>query len=53
MADPNFDYPQPFPEVEDNIVENTSQNCNIELNTNEPETLLQTLLDFRRVLLSY
>ncbi|CAH2570895.1 Kinesin light chain [Planktothrix rubescens] len=50
MADPNFDYPQPFPEVEDNIVENTSQNCNIELNTNEPETLLQTLSGCQRVL---
>ncbi|MGL6139510.1 MAG: CHAT domain-containing protein, partial [Planktothrix sp.] len=50
MADPNFDYPQPFPEVEDNIVENTSQNCNIELNTNEPQTLLQTLSGCKRVL---
>ncbi|CAD5950801.1 Kinesin light chain [Planktothrix rubescens] len=50
MADPNFDYPQPFPEVEDNIVENTTQNCNIELNTNEPETLLQTLSGCKRVL---
>ncbi len=50
MADPNFDYPQPFPEVEDNSVENTSQNCNIALNTNEPETLLQTLSGCKRVL---
>ncbi|WP_052330911.1 CHAT domain-containing tetratricopeptide repeat protein [Planktothrix agardhii] len=50
MADPNFDYPQPFPEVEDNIVENMSQNCNIELNTNEPQTLLQTLSGCQRVL---
>lgn len=50
MADPNFDYPQPFPEVEDKIVENTTQNCNIELNINEPETLLQTLSGCKRVL---
>ena len=50
MADPNFDYPQPFPEVEDKTVENTPQNCNIELNTNEPETLLQTLSGCQRVL---
>ncbi|WP_052349634.1 CHAT domain-containing tetratricopeptide repeat protein [Planktothrix prolifica] len=50
MADPNFDYPQPFPEVEDKTVENTPQNCNIALNTNEPQTLLQTLSHFKRAL---
>jgi len=50
MADPNFDYPQPFPEDEDKTIKNSPQNCNIELNTNEPQTLLQTLSGCKRVL---